>query len=228
MNSLNQEFYRKTAPHFNATRQSAWQGWDQIIPYVKASDTPLSVLDIGCGNGRFALFLAEHFSQEIHYHGVDSDTQLLDFAEKTLVETQVKFKLSTHDVVSTPLSDEQYNLVVAFGLLHHIPGNQNRLEFMQQIAQHVQLDGYLVFACWRFMDVPSLSKRVAPWPEAMTQEENDYLLDWRRGEQALRYCHYVDDTEHQALIQATELNHIHSYFADGRNQALNHYSILQA
>ena len=59
-------------------------------------------------------------------------------------------------------------------------------------------------------------------------EPHDYLLDWRRGEHALRYCHYVDDAEHAALIAATGLTEITTYRADGRTNDMNRYSALEA
>lgn len=199
------------------------------MPYLHDFGGRLRVLDIGCGNGRFALFLQENLpATELDYHGLDSDTQLLAFATESLSTAAINFQLDTADILQQPLPPQHYDLVVAFGLLHHIPGAQQRLDFMQKMATHVEQGGFCVFACWRFMDVESLRKRVHPWPDSLMREENDYLLDWQRGEEALRYCHYVDDQEHQALIAATALQEIESYMADGRNNALNHYSILRA
>ncbi|MBC8100170.1 MAG: class I SAM-dependent methyltransferase, partial [Armatimonadetes bacterium] len=54
----------------------------------------------------------------------------------------------------------------------------------------------------------------------------DYLLDWRRGERALRYCHHVDDAELGALVAASGLSVVASYYADGESSTLNAYRVL--
>lgn len=222
MNLLNQEFYRITATHFNATRQQAWQGWLSIPEHLT---TPLHVLDLGCGNGRFAVFLRENLQGDLMYTGIDSDADLLDYAGESM--GNINHTLIKADLLNDPLPDKQYDLVVLFGVMHHIPGNVERAAFLQSVASHVNSGGLLIFACWRFLDADSLKKRIVPWPEDMEREDHDYLLDWRRGEHALRYCHYVDDDEHQRLIAATGMHEVRSYRADGRNGQLNQYSILQ-
>ena len=47
---LNKDFYESNASGFSVTRQTAWPGWLQILPFVKQND---HILDLGCGNGRF-------------------------------------------------------------------------------------------------------------------------------------------------------------------------------
>jgi hypothetical protein len=86
----------------------------------------------------------------------------------------------------------------------------------------------LAFACWRFYEYERYRKRIVEWPEELRDhvEKHDYLLDWRRGEQAVRYCHYVDDTEHRQLVSAAGLTEIAAYRADGTGE-MNRYSILR-
>ena len=58
-------------------------------------------------------------------------------------------------------------------------------------------------------------------------EPNDYLLDWRRGARALRYCHHFDAAEHEALVHASGLVELASWYADGPENAANRFSLLQ-
>ena len=46
----------------------------------------MRVLDLGCGNGRFAEFLAQNLDQniKIEYVGIDSSGELLELAQKHL------------------------------------------------------------------------------------------------------------------------------------------------
>ena len=53
------------------------------------------------------------------------------------------------------------------------------------------------------------------------------LLDWRRGVHAARYCHYIDDAEHEALVAATGLELEADFRADGAGGQLNRYAVLR-
>jgi hypothetical protein len=82
---------------------------------------------------------------------------------------------------------------------------------------------------WRFYEYERFRERIVPWPADLQErvERHDYLLDWRRGERALRYCHYVDDAEHAELVAAAGLAEVEIYRADGFTGEVNRYSILQ-
>lgn len=221
---LNQAFYRITASHFNDTRQQPWPGWFELLPDVS---TPLTVLDLGCGNGRFGCFVADQLGSDITYTGIDSDATLLQYAQTNLSATDVQFTLQHSDLFANPLPQRQYDLVVLFGMVHHIPGNLHRQAFLKEVAACVRQNGLLVYACWQFLDLDRLKQRIAPWPDEWQREQNDYLLDWQRGTAALRYCHYVDDDENRDLIRATGLIRQRTFRADGRNGQLNLYTILR-
>ena len=219
LNAINREFYRVTADEFDQTRGRPWPGWARLLPHLRA---PLSVLDVGCGNGRLGVYLNEHFD-EVDYHGVDSNPALLARAQASLPDGV----FTERDVVEQPPDEGQYDLVALFGVIHHIPGAQQRQAFMQALAARVGPGGMLAFACWRFYDFERFRARITPWPEDVVVEAHDYLLDWRRGETALRYCHFVDDDEHAALVAATGLEEIDTYRADGFRGTVNRYSLLR-
>ncbi|MEO0562469.1 MAG: hypothetical protein AAF125_10160, partial [Chloroflexota bacterium] len=66
-----------------------------------------------------------------------------------------------------------------------------------------------------------------PWPPDLDREPGDYLLDWRRGTVARRYCHHVDDAEHDALVHTTGLEEVARFRADGADGRTNQYSVLR-
>jgi tRNA (uracil-5-)-methyltransferase TRM9 len=225
LNAINRRFYESTAADFDQTRGRAWAGWLNLADYLKA---PLSVLDVGCGNGRFGLFLAESLDGQIDYHGIDNNVQLLQFAQNTLEPlSNIKAIITEQDIITEPIQTEQYDLVVLFGVIHHVPSAENRKAFMKNLARHVKSDGILCFAAWRFYEYERFKARLVDWDDNIAVEQHDYLLDWRRGERALRYCHYVDDSEHQSLIAATGLTEISTYRADGSDNSMNRYSVLR-
>ncbi len=229
LNHINRDFYRVTADEFDQTRGEAWPGWNQLLPYLSV---PLSVLDVGCGNGRFGVFLAENLTasnrDNIAYHGLDSNPALLERARTALdSRPNLDLRLEQRDIVENPPDGGLYDMVVLLGVLHHIPGNQSRQTFIRRLAERVKPGGLLVFAAWRFYEYDRFRARILPWPDGIQVEAGDYLLDWRRGAVSLRYCHYVDDAEHEALVLATGLREILTYRADGQTGDANRYSILR-
>ncbi|MEP7286020.1 MAG: class I SAM-dependent methyltransferase [Chloroflexota bacterium] len=250
LNRINQDFYRTTADHFELLRRGAWPGWRRLLIHLEDLKQPLSVLDVGCGNGRFGAFLAQHLDPTLAYHGVDSNARLLEHAAITLqpaIAQGMRVRLESRDIVKNPLEPDLphplplsvrgegrgadmalYNLVVLFGVLHHIPGADQRRMLMRDLAARVAPGGVLAFASWRFYEYARYRDRLLPLPDDLMVEPHDYLLDWRRGIQAVRYCHYVDDAEQSALIAATDLIELETYRADGDTGDVNCYSILRA
>lgn len=225
LNAINRAFYATTAQDFDQTRGRAWRGWQRLPQFLR---TPLSVLDVGCGNGRLGVFLAEALNGSIVYHGLDNNAALLQAAAHALAPLdKLQATLTQHDIIDKPLPATQADCVALFGVLHHIPGAAARRAFMHELAQRVRPGGILCFAAWCFYELPRFQERIVPWEEGLSVERHDYLLDWRRGERALRYCHYVDEAEHEALVAATGCREVLRYRADGANNALNRYSILR-
>ena len=225
LNAINRAFYQTTAQEFDATRGRAWAGWEALSDYLSA---PLSVLDVGCGNGRFGIFLAENLSGKIDYLGIDNNLALLDYARRSLADYEhLNAVLTEKDVITEALPVNQYDLVVLFGVIHHVPGYANRQSFVQALAERVKPGGQLVIAAWRFYEYERFRKRLVDWDDEIEVEKNDYLLDWRRGERALRYCHYVDDKELDSLVRTSGLSEITRYRADGSDNRMNAYLVLR-
>src|SRR4051812_30515699 len=117
LNAINRAFYTTVADDFDQTRGAAWPGRQRLLPYLPL---PLSVLDVGCGNGRFALFLHDNLAagQPRHnadapllsYHGLDSNPALLAHAHNALAgKTSLSVTLEERDVVENPPDSGEYD-----------------------------------------------------------------------------------------------------------------------
>ena len=223
LNAINRAFYQQTARDFDSTRQGPWSGWARLLRSVRL---PIeSALDIGCGNGRFGRFLAAQQARAFDYCGIDSNADLLAYASAQLQGSpHIRADLLCRDLLMQPWPQRSARLVAVFGLLHHVPGLERRRKLLRAAAECVLPGGWLAFTAWRFLDSARFQKRIVPWSGELPVEAGDYLLDWRRGARAIRYCHHIDDAEHERLITATNLQVVDDYREDG---GLNRYTILQ-
>src|SRR5262245_4943059 len=86
LNAINRDFYRRNAASFSKTRAVAWPGWRRLDQHIRspAPAVRLSVLDVGCGNGRFGWYLDDSLECGLRYVGIDSSAELLGDAKRAL------------------------------------------------------------------------------------------------------------------------------------------------
>lgn len=211
---LNKRFYDTIADEFNQTRQLPWVGWEKLLPLFSALPSPFTVLDLACGNGRFGKFLESH-KQDCIYTGVDQSDLLLNAARKQVTEGT----FINHDVLNYPAKAD---VVVVFGLLHHIPSIELRKKFLHSLTAHK----LLIVSCWQLTD-----KRV-PWEwiglTNASVDDGDYLLPWGNREDVYRYCHLTTTEEMSELMEGLPYFLAESFLADGKNGELNRYYIYQS
>jgi len=244
--AINRNFYRDSAAAFSETRGAAWPGWDRLPGWIekRLPDGALEVLDVGCGNGRFGAFLAEALpgrAGDIVYCGLDASATLLDSVRaRRLPFAAAEAVLG--DVIENPIealvADRAFSVIAVFGLLHHIPDERRRAALLAALARRLAPGGLLALAVFRFGDFERFRQRrrtFEEWnrdaPEAIEVsqlEPGDHLLRWGEGSAAVRYCHHVDAAEAERLVEATGLERLACYDADGREGNLNRYFLLGA
>ena len=250
LNAVNREFYAAQADAFDASRNHAWPGWKRAVRDIfgKEASRPLRVLDVGCGNGRFASFLqdaAKNAPGDAHpldFTGVDQSSALLAIATGGHPGGGPdKLKWIEGDILEgqpgAALPSGPFDLVVAFGLLHHVPGLQQRKELLAALGDRVDSGGRLVFTVWQFGRTKRFDKHVIPWDRFNAQskqpiltgelEDGDYLLSFGEASNPPRYCHHTGDSEFNQLIAATGLQLDDEFEADGRTADLNRYAVLK-
>lgn len=225
---LNHQFYQTFAEHFSATRQRLQPG---VIEAVKTIPHGSSLLDLGCGNG----LLAAHLAKSGHtgpYIGIDSAENLIEIARAQQVPNArfLTGNLAAPDW-DTPLAGERFDYILCFATLHHLPGKALRAHFLHKVRQLLSPDGRFIFSNWQFLNSERLKERIVPWAEiGLTEaqvDENDYLMDWRRGGQGLRYVHHYTNKELHTLADETGFQVAGIYTSDGENGNLGLYHIWQ-
>jgi SAM-dependent methyltransferase len=245
LNAINRSFYGAAAAEFSAARRDPWPGWKRLPPLIEENlpDRALGVLDVGCGNGRLASFLADALpgrSASLRYCGVDASAPLLEAVRaRRLPFGEVETRLV--DVVETPIEEHQgaraFSLVTLFGVLHHVPSEQRRGHLLRSLAGCLEDGGLLALAIWRFEAFERFRARLRPWEEFNATaderidlaqlEAGDHLLPWGEDGRAVRYCHFVDEAETRRLLEAASLSVVATWAADGREGSLNRYFVLR-
>lgn len=252
LNQLNHDFYQKIASDFDESRHFYWPGWYKLKPYLaqtKTNPKEFNVLDIGCGNGRFAEFLVDEIKPtSLMYTGVDTNLQLLEITKNKLDKLQIDHTVFALDIVETLLNlsmkskfePASFDLISILGVIHHIPSQDLRRQLLQTAISLLKEGGVLILASWQFVDYPRFVQKMVPIEKMTKQlgidqtdlEPNDYFLTWERGEQAVRYCHYTSSEELHHLLKPLPDPHsielLNEYRADGKENAANLYLILRA
>jgi SAM-dependent methyltransferase len=214
--AVNRAMYEGSAEAFSATRAAPWPGWERLFARFRG---PATVLDLGCGNGRFLAAL-EARGLVRSYTGVDTSEPLLEEARARF--PRAAFVLSD---VRTFGTAEPFDWVVAFGLLHHLPGRAERRAWMARLPS---LGRSACVTFWRFADRARFERRMRPFSlagiEAEDVEAGDYLLAFQ--ETSLRYCHHAGDEEVEEMLEASGMQSIDRYEADGETGDLNLYAVL--
>jgi tRNA (uracil-5-)-methyltransferase TRM9 len=225
---LNRGFYQAFAAQFSATRQRLQPGVKRILEELERSN---NLLDLGCGNGELARQLSRT-GYSGFYTGLDFSPALLEHASagQPSYFYFIQADLSSPDW-DAPLQAERYDAILAFAMLHHIPGVDLRLQLLYK-ARSLLLDGgRFVHSEWQFLNSPRLVARLQPW-EAIGLSKNDvdpgdYLLDWRLGGVGLRYVHHFSADELEQLAEAAGFIVTESFLSDGENSRLGLYQIWQ-
>ncbi len=233
---LNAEFYQTFAFQFSQTRLRLQPGVQRILARL---DPNATLLDLGCGNGQLARALIRQGFRG-RYLGLDFSEGLLHEARAGLAAMQPpspggSFEFLACDLArpgwSAWLPPIQPTVILAFAVLHHLPGANLRRQRLRELRALLPPNGCFIHSNWQFLESARLRARLQPWEAAgLSQAEvepGDYLLDWRRGGRGLRYVHHFSESELTALAAETGF-HIHETFSsDGENGALGLYQVWQ-
>lgn len=276
LRQVNNDFYARCAPSFSASRNAPWVGWRSCLEavqdcgavrlcdgpdvhsYDRANAQPgairkgvsVRVLDVACGNMRFAAFLREELrGRQIDYFAVDDCAGLVphlpeDEGFSTCFQNlDIIGELAVGVGLAHAIDAEPCNLVGCFGFFHHVPSFGLRVRLIDALLQKAASGGVVCASFWQFMGDEKFVKKAEAWNskakselasaglDASQLEAGDYFLGWQNEPGLWRYCHHFEELEIDALVAAAceggKVRDVARFSADGKSGAMNRYVVLQ-
>jgi SAM-dependent methyltransferase len=176
-----------------------------------------SILDLGCGTGSHAHFLAK---SGISVHGVDQSASMLETArikhQALPISVSGRLTFSHGDVRRVRLSRDFDAVVSLFHVLSYQTHNNDVAETFATAKAHLKPDGLFVFDCWYgpgvLTNLPVVRiKRLEDEAIAVTRiaeptlHANDNIVD-------VNYTIFINDREHGAAQELSELHRMRYFF----------------
>jgi tRNA (uracil-5-)-methyltransferase TRM9 len=250
--TLNHDFYALFGADFSATRQRLQPGVTRILGTLTGDE---SILDLGCGNGELARTLARRGHRGSYLGLDFSLPLLSDasavpegfsarFVEADLTKLSVRSAKSpdfaSHQLsgqsqspqgyfANTLDSEATWSLITCFATLHHIPSRELRVQLIGFVRDQLAANGKFILSNWQFLNSDKLRARLQPWERiglsATDVDEGDYLLDWRRGGEGLRYAHQFSEAELAGLARECGFEVAETFYSDGEGGRLGLYQV---
>ncbi len=101
------------------------------------TDQNVSILDVGCGDGETAFFLAQHFEKVV---GIDPENKSIEKAQETFKQENLHFQVGKGEFLGFP--SLSFDCVLFCQSLHHIPLRYQSIaleEAWSVLSQHGRL-----------------------------------------------------------------------------------------
>lgn len=132
------------------------------------------LLDWGCGAGRLAIGVAEQFGRLTHYHGIDAQRHLIDWADRH-IGRQPGYEFTHADVenarynrtgqtgnrrLSSP--DGAYDIAYAYSVYSHL-GGDDTAAYLAEFRRVLHPTGTAFVTAFVADDVPDETENPAEW-----------------------------------------------------------------
>ncbi|GIX64221.1 methyltransferase, putative [Babesia caballi] len=157
--------YDEIAPHFSHTRYNPWPG---VVKFIRAAEPYSTVLDVGCGNGKYL-----QLRSDLLFIGIDRCKGLLDIAYNAK-----KANLLCCDCSRLPFQSGLADLTLSIAVIHHIAAPEKRRAAVAELLRCTKRGGRAVIYVWsREQQKSTIGYR--------NFESNDLLVPWHVQE---KYC----------------------------------------
>jgi ubiquinone/menaquinone biosynthesis C-methylase UbiE len=176
--------YSPIAKHFDETRYKPWPG---VVQFLNSLKPHTSVLDLGCGNGKYL-----SVRSDLDLHACDICPELVDIAKTK--HPQVSFLVCNG--CSLPYTSESMDAVYSIAVFHHLKIVLERQQFLKEVQRILKSEGTFFLTVW----APSAVQ--TKWTPL--SDPGDYHVPWNeKYSQTVvqRYYHIFEKNEIVELMR---------------------------
>ena len=190
----------------NSRKNHPWPELEYIIGDIK--DHKLSsVLDIGCGNGRFIEEAQKLDFTPSKYLGTDSSALMIEEAKK--LHPNNEFQVIWMEDIHT-LGEESFDAIVLLASFHHLEKRADRVQVLEKMRELMTPDSRIYLTNWNLLEQERY--------QALHRGNGDF--DIKIGE-FTRYYHGFTLDELGELFEQTGYNIIENRVFDGGRNILS-------
>ncbi len=190
--------YEIIAKEFSNTREEIWPETRFLFDEYLISGE--KVLDLGCGNGRYFPIFKE---KNVDYFGADSSEEIIQIAKEKFPEGRFQI----NEALGLPFPDNSFDKVYSIAVLHQIPSEEFRDQFLNEAKRVLKPGGLLVLTVWHFH---RLKEYHLLFKYTILKLILKSKLDWRDlfepwGKKTKRYYHWFSRRELASLVKKSGL-----------------------
>ncbi len=213
--------YDEIAGGFSQTRAN--RSWPELVKLTAPVRDGDRVLDAGCGNGRLLEILSD---KTVEYLGMDNSHELVKIA-------QAKFPNKAFlvgDILElNKLSEKDFDYLFCVAVLHHLPGQDLRVEALKQMKDKIKPDGKIVITVWNLWSQLKFRRLICKFTILKIMGKNkmdfgDILFNWKNNQGegiSRRYYHAFTKNELKVIADRAGLK-LEKLYKD----RYNYYAIL--
>jgi len=203
--------YGEIASHFHRTRRSPWP---ETVEFGRTFTEGDRLVDLGCGNGRNAIYLA---GLGLEVAGVDFSHPLLELAEENARSHAVDHicEFVRGDLTDIPFGECEFQGGIYIASLHHLATHSERLQSLNELHRVLVPGARALVSVWGREE--RFTEQLEIWKEHPLFEYGDVMVPWKSGEKEWpRYYHLFDEREFASILNESRLA-VEDVFLSGEN-----------
>lgn len=198
--------FDRIAGNFDAARR---RPWPEVLEFIESNEGKGSSLDLGCGNGRHTLLLAEKFARVL---ATDFSSEMIEIAKVNLKLENLlqRVSLFVSEATRLPIQANSIDIAIYIATLHHIPTADERLNSLLELKRCLKTKARCLVSVWA-LDQPRFK-------EVMEGGKSDIHVPWKTGSGKVyqRFYHLFLGKEFRDLIMESGF-HLLKFYRSGDN-----------
>lgn len=155
------EFYTESSEKRTNTRKKPWPEFEFILNEVSNSKLvsnatawkkkTIMILELGCGDGRFAEYLDQNMNIEFHYVGIDCSHGLIATAKERKYTHNVQFFVGDMMHYLNFLEQQSVDIVISIASIQHLFKEQ-RQPLWNEVYRVLSYDGLHISVNWSYSE----------------------------------------------------------------------------